>query len=825
MTGLFLVFAALVQAQSVRWETDANTPNTVQLVFEDCAPEGQPDLPAIQGATLTFVGDSQNMSMINGAFSRSVTYSYLVRTRQSAPMQIPGFTVKTNKGVLRVPAFNLAAPSVSLESVASSKLTPERTKVWAGEVFGLTYELSASRRTNPQVNQTFDWTAAPLVAEDWSKPEVTEAMVNGERRLQVVYRTRAAAKTPNTIKLEAARHLLNIQTGTVGFGFLSQPRMEPVSVTSDQPVIDVRPLPPSPAGFTGAVGEFKLVSKVVPEKAAVGEPVTWTLELSGTGNWPDIPGLPAREVSNDFQVVQPKAKRTPVEGKLFDVTMAEDVVLVPTKAGNYTLGPITFNYFDPKSGTYKTLTSPRTTLAITPPHAPQFSVTPPVATATQPPGGIPEESSAAERGSGIRGPVTAPSPPAGIPRDPLAGLATSATPLTAGTVVLWSLAPFAAWLLFWFALAVRRAKRTDPLRPRREARLRMVKTIGEIAGADEADRRSLLLAWQHDTAVIWQLSHAAPPARALEDPAWAKLWTEADRALYGAKAPLPSDWAARAQEAVFNKRIPGFKVWRLFLPQNLMPFAAVLAVGTAMLVQAIAAESSTKTDPLAAYRSADFATAEKLWRTRLVAAPTDWIARHNLALALAQQDRPGESAAHAAAAFVQHPRDPSVQWHLRLAAERAGFAPADLAVFLTDGPLPAVAAKASPAVWQRTIIGAAVVIALALGLMLANAYGRRRRPLYWFATVLIALGVISGTAAATGWHAYGIAADARAVIVPRNGTLRSIPTEVDTSQKTTVLAAGSIAIADKTFLGWARIAFENGQTGWVRSEELVPIWK
>jgi hypothetical protein len=153
-------------------------------------------------------------------------------------------------------------------------------------------------------------------------------------------------------------HLLSIQTGTIGFGIISQPRMEQVSVTSDQPAIEVRPLPTAPAGFGGAVGQFKLASKIVPEKAAVGEPVTWTLELSGTGNWPEINGLPSREVSSDFQVVQPKAKRTPAEGKLFDVTLAEDVVLVPTQPGNYALGPVNFTYFDPKSGTYKTVTAP-----------------------------------------------------------------------------------------------------------------------------------------------------------------------------------------------------------------------------------------------------------------------------------------------------------------------------------------------------------------------------------------------------------------------------------------------------------------------------------
>ena len=35
-----------------------------------------------------------------------------------------------------------------------------------------------------------------------------------------------------------------------------------------------------------------------------------------------------------------------------------------------------------------------------------------------------------------------------------------------------------------------------------------------------------------------------------------------------------------------------------------------------------------------------------------------------------------------------------------------------------------------------------------------------------------------------------------------------------------------LALADQTtFLGWTRIMFENGQTGWVRKEDIVPLWK
>ena len=336
----------MVRAQSVRWQASDSGSSAIQLVFEDCAPDGAPELPSVPGLTFSKVGETSSTNIVNFDVHRSVILTYLVRSRQNAAVQIPAFSVKTNKGVQRVAAFNAAAPAASAASVASSKLIPERTTAWAGEVFGLTYELTAASRANPQISPNFDWNPAPLTVEDWTKPEVTEDSAGGDRRAHVVYRTRASTKVPNTVKLEAASHLINIQTGTVGFGFFTQSRMEPVSVTSDQPVITVRPLPAgAPAGFNGAVGAFELVSKVVPENAGVGEPITWTLELRGTGNWPDIAGLPTRDVSTDFQVVQPKAKRTPTEGKLFDVTLSEDVVLVPTKPGTYTLGPVNFVYF------------------------------------------------------------------------------------------------------------------------------------------------------------------------------------------------------------------------------------------------------------------------------------------------------------------------------------------------------------------------------------------------------------------------------------------------------------------------------------------------
>lgn len=845
---LLFVLATIVRGQSVRWEAaDGGMPNTVVLVYENCEPDGQPELPSLPGVTFTFQGRSESSQSTFGPggfnTTRSIALSYTVRGRQGTAVQIPTFTVKTNKGPQRVAAFNVASPAPPLESVASARLLLERNSVWAGEVFSLNYELSAARRTNPQISPTFDWNAAPLVAEDWSKPEVTEAVTNGDRRVNVLFRARAVAKTPNTIKLEAASHLLSIQTGTIGFGIISQPRMEQVSVTSDQPTLEVRPLPPAPPGFSGAVGQFKLVSKVVPEKAAVGEPVTWTLELSGTGNWPDLAGLPAREVSNDFQVVQPKAKRTPAEGKLFDVTLVEDVVLVPSKAGNYTLGAVNFVYFDPKAGAYKTITAPRTTLAIAAPAAPQFNVLHPQPAAGEQGAGGTEQEPA------IRRPPTTPAPPAGIPRDPLPGAGDARVPISSTWLASLLLAPCSLLLCFWVWLAYRSARHTDPVRPRRVARDRLAATLARLATAGTADRANLLRAWQRETAALWQIAHAAPSAHAFAtlaggappprganergdgtpstppttDSAWAALWAESERALYSAEGTLPSDWVTRAQAAVAAVRLPGFKARRLFLPQNLMPFAAALALAAVVTVSVVEA---AELDALSAYRKSEFLTAEKGWRAAIAKTPTNWIARHNLSLALAQQDRASEAAAQAVAAFVQQPADPAVRWHFALAAEKAGAIPAPLDDFLKPGPRQSVARFTSAANWQLVLIATAWAVVATLGWLLFCAYERRHsRGRLRIAVGLVMGCLLVGGSAFAGVRAYGLAAHAEAVIVARPTALRSIPTEADTAQKTTPLAAGSLALAQRTFLGWTQLAFENGQTGWVRKDDIVPLWK
>jgi len=851
-TLLALLAPVAAPAQSARWDPPGGAlavgeTTTLQLVFDGCDPKETPVPPAVDGLTLEFGGRSTNISWNNGDFSKTVTLSYSALLTKRQAVDIPVFGVATDKGPVQVQAahFDPGAATVgatgkSLDTAADSRLDAVPTSVWAGEVFTLNYTIEADHGYYPDFGRgVFTWNTSPLVVEDWSRPEAFEITAGGGPKTGLAYHARALIRTPGSQQLNAINQLVNLNVGVTGFGFFQQRQYQQFSVISKVPTIDVRPLPPAPAGFSGAVGDFKLLSRLVPASAAVGEPVTWTLQLTGKGNWPDIHELPAREVSKDFQVIQPQPKRTPADGKLFDATLSEDIVLVPTKPGTYNLGGVEFVYFDPATGTYKTLDAPPATVTVT---GAQGSGS---AAGTGQPG------PAGMQGAGSQAKLTAAALPTQLPRDPMTDSGdTVSAPMAPNLLAASILAPGGALLLFWGWLAWMRARRTDPRRALREAHGRLASTLSRVrtaaANAAEPDRLPpLLLDWQHDSAILLGIPHAAPVAGHLgaAGGTWSTLWSESDRALYGAERALPGDWVERASAALAATPPPSFKSRQMFLFQNLFPFLAAACLLVGMAPATVRAdEAQGPSQGSSSYRRGDFTSAEASWRHALTSAPALPSAHYNLSLALAQQSRWEEAAAHASAAFVQEPGNEAVRWQFALACEKAGYAPAPLVGFVKPGPVQRLARLASPSCWQWTMIASSVLFAAALAFALAASYrtrterglrpspstglGAGRSKIFGAGPALLVavLALLLLFTSALGWRAYGEAADSRAVVVWRAGLLRSIPTEADVEQKTAPLAAGSVATVNKAFLGWVRLSFENGETGWVRVEETVPLW-
>ncbi|MDR3268808.1 MAG: BatD family protein [Tannerella sp.] len=129
-------------------------------------------------------------------------------------------------------------------------------------------------------------------------------------------------------------------------------------LTSSPATIDVKPLPPGkPASFTGAVGNYTMKTSINANQVKANEAVTVTIALSGNGNI-KLAKNPEVNFPNDFEVYDPKVDtkiKTTTAGSSGSKTI--EYMAIPRFAGDFEIPAITFSYFDPKEGKYKTLGS------------------------------------------------------------------------------------------------------------------------------------------------------------------------------------------------------------------------------------------------------------------------------------------------------------------------------------------------------------------------------------------------------------------------------------------------------------------------------------
>lgn len=128
-------------------------------------------------------------------------------------------------------------------------------------------------------------------------------------------------------------------------------------------LVTVRPLPSAgqPRGFGGAVGRYQFEAGIDRDRLKTGEALTYTLSVKGEGNLKSLPNFSFEDLDKiGFRVFEPEVnvvadrRRFPVAGN-----QTVKVILVPRKAGTYTIPPRSFSYFDPASSTYRTAQTPQ----------------------------------------------------------------------------------------------------------------------------------------------------------------------------------------------------------------------------------------------------------------------------------------------------------------------------------------------------------------------------------------------------------------------------------------------------------------------------------
>ncbi len=807
--GFLVGFGLLASAQEVRWspasgELGDGQTEELQLIFDQCSPEGEVKLPEVEGLEFGRPSQSKQVSIVNFKVSQNVTFTYPTRAKRKGKIEIPSFDILTNKGVVRVPAAKYEVGDAKVAGgkagdIVRSNLRMNPSTFWEGQVVDLEYGIYVSSRFNGELGGGVEWRPPGVVLEDWSDGRQVQSQFNGESFAGITYKTRGCLLDSRSKSLPEAQQKLRIHSGSRGFGFIFNQNSEDIVVKTSPSPFEVKPLPqPAPPEFLNAVGQFQLKSTVVPLEVQSGDPITWTLELHGTGNWPAGLSLPSREVARTFRVIQPKTKQTLADKKKFEGTLSEDLVLIPSEAGTYSLGPVKFAYFDPSTGTYKTIQSDPVEVRVkTRPgvSAPSVPTSQNLSTPT---------SSTTPRVSYDEKPI--------LPRDPFVGHAWGWAP---SPVIPWSVFGliFISILGTWGRYAWVRVPETDPWRYRREARTRMIQALSQPLNPETITewQKAVRAFVKSETPVLSSAEVTSLfESAGFESAPWRALWDEADRALYGPKATLGDDWGQRAMEEANRLTLPNPNRWTLFLPRNLFPLLFLVPMMAAAQV-----------DPVAAYQQGDFETARVSWEKRVNEKPLDWKARANLSLALAQQNRWAEAEGHAAAAFLQHPREESLRWNLMRMADRAKGMDSELGQILQYGQW----IYFSPAEWQLLLVLGIIASGAVLFVVLRRRYGYSDWLVCWLQSGLLYGGMILILISGLVLWKYGVLGGTGAALIVEETEIRSVPTEVEKGALEKKLPVGKVVRIEGEFLGWRKVKLGNGETGWVRKQALIPFYQ
>lgn len=127
------------------------------------------------------------------------------------------------------------------------------------------------------------------------------------------------------------------------------------TIASKSQTINVKSLPNKdrPADFSGAVGDFKIKTETSKDLLEVEESLDVKVTVSGNGNLKlfQLPELISPRAFESYSPESSENVRTDFNGMKGSIT--DTYTLIPNSAGNYTIDPVSFSYFDPNSGTYK----------------------------------------------------------------------------------------------------------------------------------------------------------------------------------------------------------------------------------------------------------------------------------------------------------------------------------------------------------------------------------------------------------------------------------------------------------------------------------------
>ena len=395
------VFAGAARADDVRIEVFADRNQVaanelIRLTYRisgSLSGEIQPPSP-LPLRNLTLAGGpsrSDQMSFVNGVFSRSLSLTYYLRPKGEGAAEvgetvwtIGGKSVKAAPFLVEVgPPRGRGAGSPAMEEEPEDPIaaffggrgaprpgpgigpggtgesprekpfvdllvTADKTTAVVGEEVTLTVDLVTTADV-----QGLEWIEPPKFpgawAEDLERPERPTGrreIVDGRPVVRfTLLKKLVSGLAPGTVTIPPMKVRTNVRaTGDSGgdpFGFFSRP--QPVEIASKPLVLRILPVPGAKA-WSGPVGHFDLTARLDKTSVPAGEAATLKVRLAGPGGLRTATDPPKLSVAN-AKVYPPTARTEPPRsGRPGSVEW--EYVIVPSAPGELTIPPVEIPTYD-----------------------------------------------------------------------------------------------------------------------------------------------------------------------------------------------------------------------------------------------------------------------------------------------------------------------------------------------------------------------------------------------------------------------------------------------------------------------------------------------
>lgn len=381
-------------------ETYVGVPVTVQIEIANAREHDPPTLPEIPNATVRSAGtpsQSTQMSVINGKMSRSttLTYAFQVTPHAKGRLVIPSIEVKADGQIHRTEPMAIVVADSKTEDVLFVELKGDRDSVYVGEPLEITLQIwirpFIDQNYHVKLNEGQTWNLIEVDKSEWGVfLDVLQQMYSERRRPrgQEMLRLDSAGNERSYYLYELTKTIWPSHAGQIGVGDINVIVVYPIrlgrdrsifsrgnlTITHSKPMagqvevepIVVKPIPAEgrPAFYAGAVGQYTITATAKPTEVAVGEPITLTMSISGTGQLERLqpPPLPEIEaLTADFKVpTDPLGGEVQGDSKVFSQSIrakSDQVAAIP---------PIPFAYFDPQAEQFVTVETTSIPLKVKP---------------------------------------------------------------------------------------------------------------------------------------------------------------------------------------------------------------------------------------------------------------------------------------------------------------------------------------------------------------------------------------------------------------------------------------------------------------------------